>query len=283
MLPSDVTIAGTVVLYYPPDNLISNIESYIQFVDALYVIDNSEQPDPAIECKLIRFPKIVYQANNRNLGIATALNIGAKMAIEQGYTWLLTMDQDSRFTDNAFFDCFRYIYDLSTVAIISPYHFDIDPQNSQDLYKYKELDIVMTSGNLLNLLLYQKLGGFNDKLFIDEVDHDYCLNAKVNGYRIIIFPNIRLVHELGANKEVRWKGKQEVISVHSAKRVYYLTRNNFYLIKKYNRYYPQLMQTRFKNFLILCRNIVFFEEDKLPKMISILKGSIDFLRGKYGK
>lgn len=280
---SDVKIAGTVILYHPPDNFISNINSYIQFIEVLYVLDNSEKTNPSVAQKLAEIPKVVYLANQQNLGIATALNIGAEKAITEGYHWLLTMDQDSRFTDDTFFHCFQYIIDLPSVAIISPYHFDISPLNHKELYEYIEPDIVMTSGNFLNLSIYKKIGGFEDKLFIDEVDHDYCLKARMNGYKIIMFCNIRLEHELGIYKEISWKGKKEMISVHSARRVYYLTRNNFYLLKKYHRYYPQLMRSRLKNFLVLCRNIILFEDDKLPKMVEIMRGSIDFLRGKYGK
>ena len=32
--------------------------------------------------------------NKENLGIATALNIGVRKALENGYEWILTMDQD---------------------------------------------------------------------------------------------------------------------------------------------------------------------------------------------
>ena len=36
----------------------------------------------------------------------------------------------------------------------------------------------MTSGNLLNLKIAEKIGDFEEKLFIDEVDHDYCYRIR---------------------------------------------------------------------------------------------------------
>ena len=40
--------------------------------------------------------KIEVIFNEENLGIATALNIGVKEGLRQGYNWILTMDQDSK-------------------------------------------------------------------------------------------------------------------------------------------------------------------------------------------
>jgi rhamnosyltransferase len=45
--------------------------------------------------------------------------------------------------------------------------------------------MVMTSGCLTNLAIWDESGGFSDELFIDEVDHDYCLNVRRHGYRVV--------------------------------------------------------------------------------------------------
>ena len=38
-----IKLAGVVVLYNPDDNYIDNINSYINDIDLLYIIDNSEK------------------------------------------------------------------------------------------------------------------------------------------------------------------------------------------------------------------------------------------------
>jgi len=77
---------------------ITQMKSYLEFLQTLYVIDNSEIPNSNIVDELCKFDKKVkYIACGENKGIAYALNLGATLAIESGADWLLTMDQDSRF------------------------------------------------------------------------------------------------------------------------------------------------------------------------------------------
>lgn len=44
---------------------------------------------------------------------------------------------------------------------------------------------------------YKKIKGFNNELFIDTVDTDFCYRLLLNGYRIIQLKNIYLDHQLG--------------------------------------------------------------------------------------
>ena len=93
-------ICGTVVLYNPLENVKDNILSYLDLLDKLYVVDNSVNQDN--QYLLPSSNKIVYINNKDNLGIAKALNIAFERAIKDGYTWVLTMDQDSKFLDDNF-------------------------------------------------------------------------------------------------------------------------------------------------------------------------------------
>lgn len=56
---------------------------------------------------------------------------------------------------------------------------------------------LITSGTLLNLSLFQKIGGFDENLFIDAVDHEYTIKSLLTGYKIIQFPCIQLTHQIG--------------------------------------------------------------------------------------
>lgn len=276
-------IAGVVVLFNPPENIKENIGSYIDALDILYVVDNSENYDVDIIHELKKHNKINYISNGANLGIAKALNIGACNAIEQGHQWLLTMDQDSKFQDLSFFQCFNYLENVDTIAIISPYHFQNFNIDKEKMYYYEEVDVVMTSGNLLNLALFKKIGKFEEKLFIDEVDHDYCIRARLRGYRIVNFINIPLTHHFGIKKQIIRRGKLFEFTEHSAKRMYYITRNNFYVWKKYYKANPELIKSRIKNFALLCKYILFYEDKKVAKIGNMLRGCFDFMINKYGR
>ena len=98
---------------------------------------------------------IVYIKNKSNLGIATALNQAANLAIKEGYDFLLTMDQDSLPDENMISKMIESIQELNLndIGIISPVHV-----NKYDTLKVEKEKIsykfdAMTSGNLLNLKL----------------------------------------------------------------------------------------------------------------------------------
>ena len=89
-------IAGAVILYYPANSFLQNIESYLRKLDKLFVIDNTPDNNKALG-KLLEIENVVYKHNGENKGIAARLNEAATLAIKEGYDWILTMDQDSYF------------------------------------------------------------------------------------------------------------------------------------------------------------------------------------------
>jgi rhamnosyltransferase len=101
----------------------------------------------------------------------------------------------------------------------------------------RPIDKMITSGMLLNLLLVEAIGWFDEQLFIDLVDYDYCIRAQQKGYFIIQFSNIHLYHEVG--KEVYRSSIKTLFLVkkkkdlHSPLRCYYMYRNMLYLEEKY--------------------------------------------------
>ena len=69
-------IAGVIVLYNPPETVIDNISSYLPYLEKLYIVDNSTIFNSTLTYKLKELPKVEYITEQKNLGIARALNIG---------------------------------------------------------------------------------------------------------------------------------------------------------------------------------------------------------------
>lgn len=91
-------LAGVVVWYNPDVQEVENIKTYLGFLSSLYVVDNSAGDNSALLDQLgVGSDRVEYIPNLDNLGIATALNKGCRRALEQGYEWIVTMDQDSCF------------------------------------------------------------------------------------------------------------------------------------------------------------------------------------------
>lgn len=273
-------LAGVVVWYHPKDEDIENIKTYIDELDKLYIVDNSEESN---QNKVKRNKKIEYITQCQNLGIATALNIAAKKAIDEGYEFLLTMDQDSSFkkSDLGKLKKVASQEDLKKIGIISPWHHTkLKVEKPKEKIDYP-LD-VMTSGNILNLDIYQEIGGFKDFLFIDGVDIEYCLNLKKNGYKIMRINEVELNHDLGDIFYRKFFNKEFMCDNHNYLRIYYMTRNYRYIRFSYHDIAPEFCDILVKIKGLIFK-IVFYEDDKFRKLRSIFLGIRDYKKGRYGK
>src|SRR5580765_2352654 len=91
-------ICGVVVSYKGADTVGSAVSSILGQVDAVRVIDNgSDEATKEILSGLVRQlgDRVTVTWNGENQGLARALNQGVQWAIENGFRYVLTMDQDS--------------------------------------------------------------------------------------------------------------------------------------------------------------------------------------------
>ncbi|MBU1659126.1 glycosyltransferase [bacterium] len=278
-------VAGAVILYNPQESVLNNIDSYTSGLDVLYVIDNSEFKNEALVEKIQKNLKCRYLDNKTNQGIAQALNRSAKLALQEGCFWLLTMDQDSRFEDDNFAKLLDFTkkQDDKKIGLVSPLH------NSAIFIKQeKEVDAVMltmTSGNFISLYSYEKIGGFDERFFIDAVDWDYCLRLNIEGFKVLRLNSAVLEHGLG-NHPKKYKsffGKERVILNYNPIRRYYITRNKLLMSKLYFKNYPQMSVRWAVSLLADLRNILLYEENKMQKIKSMLLGIKDFFLNRLGK
>jgi rhamnosyltransferase len=280
-------IDALIVLFNPNISVLSNILTYLPFVETLYLIDNSEKKNFQLIQEIKNLStQCIYIDNNGNKGIANALNLGAQLAIQNNADWLLTMDQDSRFEDNNLASLIRCasISNMSTIGIVSPLHILEHSYNKfLPVKRISEVLMVMTSGNLLNLAIYQQIGGFIDKLFIDAVDHEYCLRLNFRGFKVVQCEYASLRHCLGDLREIYLGIKTIRYSIHSPLRRYYITRNRLYLLKKYGFKFPSLWFKIIKSIIFEWIKIILLEKEKIAKSQATIEGTIDFFRGKYGK
>lgn len=278
--------AATVILYQPNDSVLENICSYINAVEKLYVIDNSTTPDKSLVDKIRSLDsRVVYLANKTNQGIASALNRGAQEAITAGYQWLLTMDQDSKFSDiNNFFSCCKKQDNYADVAIFAP---NTDAQPGDIECSYILPKVVISSGNIINLKHYRLVGGFESKLFIDEIDHDFCLKLGERNLTIVQFLHIALHHAIGEETQltsiILHRKKHRMI--HNYQRIYYQTRNRLYMAKRHSKNYPEAFSLGSVIYKIIYKKIIRiiqWEPDKLRKLKAIYHGVSDYLNNNYG-
>jgi len=276
-------ICGVVVLYHPEISVIDNIYSYIDYIDKLYVVDNSGTIDVEVIAEIEKINKCIYVNNEGNLGLALALNVGAKMALENGANWLLTMDQDSRFEVCALMHMLDWLKNnVSDVGIVSPVH-KTPGSSVKACNDTVSAPVVMTSGNLLNLEAYKEVGPFREDFFIDYVDHEYCLRLKNFGYKVLIHCNSILEHNLGDSKYINFFRFRVIYTSHNRVRRYYITRNRLRIIKEYWLTQPVYCIKDVKYFFSSWLKIVLFDKAAIAKQKSILLGVLHFFQGKSGK
>ena len=274
-------IPATVIWYNPDDENIKNIRTYIDYVEKLYIIDNSKENNKKLADSLNNL-KTEYIYNDKNLGIAKALNLACEKAANDNFEWILTMDQDSSFDSdsiNAYFRAFEKMT-KNNVGIISPRHIlknDID--KFSDVKESAEVDHVMTSGNLLNLKIWEEIGRFDENLFIDEVDSEICFRIIENGYKVIQLNKIRMFHELGNLEKKNFFTRKISVLNHNHIRKYYIMRNKFYMLKKYKKYRLRYIYYILNDFF----KVIFYEKDKLRKLKYMFKGITDFMKNKMGE
>lgn len=273
-------IPATVIWYNPDTENIENIKTYIDYVEKVYIIDNSMNNNKKL-CSSLNNNKIEYVYNKKNLGIAKALNLACEKAISDGFKWILTMDQDSSFSSdiNEYFKSFDKI-EKKNIGIFSPKHIlKNDINKIRDDKKFLEIDHVMTSGNLLNLSAWEKIGKFDENLFIDEVDSEICFRMIENDYKVIQMNRIKMFHELGSLEKRNFFIKKISVLNHNYIRKYYIMRNKFYMFKKYKKYRVRYVYYILNDFF----KVIFYEKDKLRKLKYMFRGINDFFKNKMGE
>lgn len=288
-----MNLIASVVLYNPKDDVFDNIKTYADFVDNLIIVDNSERKNIKLISLIKNYykNKLIYINNNGNLGIASALNIACSKAISLGFDWILTMDQDSSFVNFTHYkDCLLNIQNISNVCLLSANttRNALEKLPKNQTFDYEEKFIVITSANIINLKYFNKIGSFDDDLFIDMVDYDFCAKIKKLNLRILYFKDVLVEHALGELylRKNLLTGKKKYKVEHNYQRVYYISRNSLYLSMKYRKIFPKefgLLKIINIVFIHDITKILLYETSKLKKIKAKFLGLYHFLISKYGK
>jgi rhamnosyltransferase len=265
-------IAAIIVLYHPLPNIAACIQTYASDVQKIYLVDNSPEVSGPLLNELKKSSTVCYILMEGNQGIAAALNRAAEKAYADGFSYALTMDQDSSAGKGMVAALLRSQAKHPEAGIISPVH-RVEHDAVVELHgDEEEVLTVMTSGNLLNLKIFKKMGGFLEKLFIDYVDHEYCLRLQRNGYSVIRANTASLYHHVGNLEERKFLYGTARPTHHSPERWYYQTRNRFYLRREYKKYYPEFFRRDMRSYWLRVVKMLLYEHQRMKKIRMILRG-----------
>ncbi len=239
----DVKIGAVVVVYHPDARVAENIMSYARDVEVVYVHDNSEEKDEEFERKIEKIGNAVYNFPGENQGLCVPFNQYYKTAIKQELDWLVTFDQDSA-ADAGMISAMRSFVESrechDTIGIVSPTVNEMDYSDIQQTSLFTYYDFVIQSGAMHRLSMMQEVGDYNEDLFIDSVDWEYCLRCRLKGYSIVRLNQAILLHNQSddRSKEDFVNGKTVYIDKFSPARYYYQYRNALYCYDKYHELDP---------------------------------------------
>lgn len=290
MITNSCKLGIIVVSYYPNESQIYNFFSLVEKKNyKVVIVDNScndKVKKKLKENKSKSNLKLIFP--NTNNGIASAFNSGINYLINEGYEYVLLLDQD---TDVNFdiidkhFNDFIAINDdrklacgwsFNSIPYFLKYRFF-----SRKVYMNKgiiDVDILITSGMIIDLKKIKIAGFFNEELFMDFVDMEWCQRVKKSNFNIYGNFDVHCKsHPIGENS-INFFGL--TFPAHKPFRYYYMVKN-FLIIREMNHInglflFHETIQMIFK-FFFYC----IFSKKRYEIFKYMIKGYID--GRKYNK
>lgn len=289
------SVAAVIITYNVENNFRNRINKLKGKVHKIIVVDNGSKPETINMLKeLEKDITIIYLEKNR--GIAYALNKGINYSIEKGYDWILTLDHDSIVTDDMIENMLKCYGNFDKelrekVAMLVPTHVEEKEYENSNIISneekfskpYIEVLTEITSGALTKADIYKNIGLYDEKLFIDLVDHDYCLSLNRKGFKVIQVSSAVLIHNLGESVKKNVLGLKMTPTNHSPLRRYYMSRNRHYIWDKYKDDFPKWVLTDKRRFITENLKIILFEDKKIEKFKYIKKGIEDYKNNIFGE
>ena len=281
-------IGAVVVSYNPSREILLNIAILAGQVGHIVVVDNTPSTSTqTVIDELEQRGGCIVIRNKKNLGIATALNIGVQRAIALGCEWIVTFDQDSRSGEGyiqGLISTYIESSDPSKIGVVCPTYRDVRLGAVWPLPKGSNGEPLacITSGSLMKRETYQKLGLFEEQLFIDGVDTEYALRMRAAGYKIIESHNAVLEHSLGRMTPHVFAGRHIFVTNHNPQRRYFITRNRIVLLWRYMRKDREWAAYELTDFWKGTVALLLFEQDRWLKIKYMLRAAWDAIFGRLG-
>ena len=286
-LPSSTNVCAMVVAYYPDEEFEARLLAILPQVARLVVVDNTpEAVPPSLKLRAAWGNRLHYIVNCANRGVAAALDQGLEYALQQGLPWLLTLDQDTQcYPDMVGILGRAYERCQPRPAVVGSNYFD--PLNHRlkvqvdDEAESLEQKTVITSGCLVNACVARRVKGFREDYFIDQLDHEFCLRVRANGYRVVITRQPAMAHSVGRPGGVRLPFVG-LLPNHPPVRKYYIARNSVVTVAEYWRREPAWCLLRMMRLILGLAEMALLEDQRLNKVRAFAWGVWDGAHQRMG-
>ncbi|MCR4030918.1 MULTISPECIES: glycosyltransferase [Flavobacterium] len=281
--PEVSNIAGLIITYNPEEGLLNLVKTIYNQVGLVIIVDNFSDniSSKFIDSIQIEYPSIKVIRNNQNFGIAKALNQGLEEARFSGIDYVITFDQDSTpFNDivcviKEVYDSYPNKEELGAIGVGYVSNETDKSKITNPKKLYSEKDYLITSGCMIEVDTFFRIGGFREDFFIDNVDIEYSLRLKKNGKKSLITTIPGMVHKAGDPLKKKICGINFTSSNHSSFRRYFMSKNHVIVSRDYfftNPYF--ILKLNFFYILSIIK-IILVEKDRISKLKRSYKGFKD--------
>jgi len=254
----DQKVCAIIVTYNPDRRIKQVIESCINQVDCTFIIDNASLPKN--RARIEEFNDEIYKNkinlifNSENLGLPKAYNYGIKIGLDYGCGIFLFLDQDSIISENSVNKAKTAFSQLSLSFKVGALNFkNVEARQStldyliSRLYSrsYKkgklyynnqvtEVNSAINSGLFISAETIKRVGLFDEKLFMDAVDHDFSYRLRTAGLKIFTVNEAKVFHNVC--EDYLTKGKITIRN-HSVAREYYIIKDSLIVIRKWFKFF----------------------------------------------
>lgn len=298
------SVASVTVTYNAVQVLPRQIEALLRQTHPLreiVVVDNASSDGTGTMLAEL-YPQVTVLRMPENLGAAGGWAAGLSYAaIEKGYDWVWTFDQDSVPESNALANLLAEGYELDGVThkigmlVPMPFHRETGRQYPPILWRDGFLkpgaqrmsepvwfaDIAIASGSLVRKEVVCEIGVPRADFFMDICDFEYCLRIRSRGYKIAVINHAEISHEIGNSRNINLPFYKRFWMNQPPWREYYIGRNLTYLAW---RLYPNLAtKISIARYLAVhVAGVLLFSSNGAACVIRMTQGFWDGLRGRLG-
>lgn len=264
-------ILGIVITYNPDEDLLKdNINAFADHIDEIIIWDNT--PNGSLVAKRIAEDRINsrYITEEENKGISYVLNKAWHYAADNGYDFLLTMDQDSIWQD---FENY-----LNTTLSRTAPEGIYGPEVRTSPVKGKTFlltDYVITSGMLISVKILNLIKGYKSDFFVDGIDMEMCLRAKSYGIPTFRISNCHLQQRFGTPQTITICGLDNHTNNYPSSRIHEILKSHTYILLNYSCSFSLQKKIVLTYFWKVPWKIILFESDKGQKLKAYCKGIIE--------
>lgn len=209
------------------------------------LVDNGST-DGSVSFLRRKYPKVNYIENQKNLGYAKGNNIGIIEALKGEYSFILILNNDTIVDTDLITELLKTITlnnKIGLVGAVNYYYsarkkiqfsggnidwyrgniYDITRhcEDRGQFSKYREVDTIAGSCMLIRREVFEQVGIFDERFFLNFEETDFCCRARRVGYKVFACMNARLWHKVSLSLR-----KNNYIAD------YFITRNKLLFLRK---------------------------------------------------